>query len=779
VRRRSPTRWALIAAVTAVAACFVSPVATTASFAITPGGPAVVVTVNTAGTTSQATFHGTVGQRVSLNITNVTITSTKVSFLKPDGTNLVTPFTVLKSGYYLDVRTLPATGTYKIVVDPKYDYVGKMTLRLYDVPPDPSGVVVPGGAAVPVATTTPGQNATLTFDGTVGHRISVNLTDSTYTTAKLRIYNPDSSLLYPTALTFGVAGNFLEPKTLPSTGTYTLQIDPVQLAKGTVNVQVFDVPDDAGGPVAACTSLPCAPPTTVTTTTPGQNGRLTFSGLAGQRVAVLGGSSTYLAPIKLSILKPDLTALATPITIGPGVDGFTGPKTLPADGVYTVLSDPHLADTGSLDVTLYTVPADVTGTITPGTPLTVPTMMPGQNALFTFTGAANQRVSLNLTNVTYGSAKVSILKPDLTELTTPLFVPNTVGNFQEPVKLPVSGTYTVKVDPQGAATGSVDVSLYIVPADVTGALTAGVLKNVSITTPGQNAVLTYAGTSGQRIFIDVLNVTLEDAKLRVTRPDGTNLQAPIPFGTAGTYVENKTLNQTGTYKVWIDPTDELTGSLDVVLYVVPADVTGTLVNGVAKVVTTTTPGQNAAQTFSATNGQRIFLKVSNVSLTGETSPSVRVKILKPDGLTFASIFNAVTGDDYIDTKTVTASGTYKVVVDPQGRTTGSVTLTYYVVPSDLTGVLAPSLSPNFAPGQNATYTFAATAGQAATLTVSGSALSLVKVELKSPTGTTLDFMYWDTSGGSFTVDPLPETGTYSVLVNPVGAASGSLTLTKS
>jgi hypothetical protein len=406
--------------------------------------------------------------------------------------------------------------------------------------------------------------------------------------------------------------------------------------------------------------------------------------------------------------------------------------------------------------------------------------MPGQNAKFTFSGTANQRVSLNLTNVAYGSAKVSILKPDLSQLAPPLYVPNTLGSFQEPVKLPVTGTYTVYVDPQGSATGSVDLSLYLVPGDVTGALTVGVVKNVAFTTPGQNAVLTYAGTTGQRIFIDVLNVTVEDAKLKVTRPDGTNLQATIPFGTAGTYVENKTLNQNGTYKVWIDPTDEWTGSLDIVLYVVPADVTGTLANGVAKVVTTTTPGQNAAQTFSATNGQRIFLKVSNVSLTGETIPSVRVKILKPDGLTFASIFNAVTGDDYIDTKTVTASGTYKVVVDPQGRTTGSVTLTYYVVPADLTGTLVSPATVNFAtPGQNATYTFAGTAGQAVTIAVSGSALSLVRVELKSPTGTSLDVGFWDTSGGTFTVDPLPATGTYTVTLNPQGAASGSLTLTKS
>jgi hypothetical protein len=76
VRRSSSTRFGLLAALAALAALVVSPIADTANFTISPDGPPVVVTVNTAGGTSTATFTTSLpNQRVSLNITNVTITS--------------------------------------------------------------------------------------------------------------------------------------------------------------------------------------------------------------------------------------------------------------------------------------------------------------------------------------------------------------------------------------------------------------------------------------------------------------------------------------------------------------------------------------------------------------------------------------------------------------------------------------------------------------------------------------------------------------------------------
>ena len=782
VRRRSSTRWALATAAVAVAAFIVSPVATTASYTIVPGGSAVTVVVSTAGTTSTASFAGTAGQRVSLNFTSVTISSSKISILKPGGTNLLTPFTVTRAGRFLDVKTLPSTGTYKIVVDPRYDYTGRMTLRLYDVPADPTAAITVGGAPVTVTTTTPGQNATLTFSGTLGQRVSANLTDVNYASGKLRIVSPDLTQLYTPALAFGSAGNFLEPKLLPATGTYTIQVDPQLLATGSATVQVYNVPANPSSPITACTALPCTP-TTATTTAPGQNAGLTFSGTAGQRVSVLAGNSTYGLPLKLSILKPDLTPLFSPaITVG-GFDGFVETKTLDANGTYTISIDPQSGDIGSVDVQLFTVPADVTGPITPGTPLTATTTVPGQNALYTFSGTINQRVSVNLTNVTYGSARVSILKPDLSQLAPPLFVPNTLGDFLEPVKLPVTGTYRVKVDPQGASTGSLDVKLYIVPPDVTGALTANVTKNVSLPTPGENAVLTYAGTSGQRIFVNLTNVTVGDseccsAKLKITRPDGSALQTSKTFGTNGTYVDTKALTQNGTYKVWIDPIDEATGALDVTLYLVPADAAATspalTANGVSASVTTTVPGQSGKISFTAPANQRFAYKLNTF---GPGFCDVKTTLYDPSGAKIIGTGPTCAPDgSWFDTRTLGVAGTYKILVDPQGLLTGTANLTLYAVPADVVTTLGSASSVSLTPGQNAFLSFSGTAGQTATVTpqtggtIGLTRASLVKSDKKTQVG---GAQYWDPSSGDPVAASLPAAGTYYLLFDPVGGFSGS------
>ena len=55
------------------------------------------------------------------------------------------------SGGFIDARTLPADGTYTLVVDPQGTATGSATLTLYDVPPDASGSIVPEtlkGAAI-------------------------------------------------------------------------------------------------------------------------------------------------------------------------------------------------------------------------------------------------------------------------------------------------------------------------------------------------------------------------------------------------------------------------------------------------------------------------------------------------------------------------------------------------------------------------------------------------------------------------------------------------------
>ncbi len=90
------------------------------------------------------------------------------------------------SGALKNTQTLAVTGTYSILVDPSGDRIGSVTSTLYDVPPNVTGSITPGGAAVTVATGTPGQNAQLSFNLTAGQMVSLNITGVTVNTSHVK-----------------------------------------------------------------------------------------------------------------------------------------------------------------------------------------------------------------------------------------------------------------------------------------------------------------------------------------------------------------------------------------------------------------------------------------------------------------------------------------------------------------------------------------------------------------------------------------------------------------
>lgn len=151
----------------------VSDVATAARISF---ASATTVTVSMANKIGLRLFDGTLGQRVSLLGTNgmtgqVVGCDVTVTLLSP----FVAPLAAgcMESSGFLDMRTLPVTGTYAILVDPASTATGSVTLTLHDVPSDYTSSITPGGSAVTATMSTPGQNGTLMFSGTSGQRISV------------------------------------------------------------------------------------------------------------------------------------------------------------------------------------------------------------------------------------------------------------------------------------------------------------------------------------------------------------------------------------------------------------------------------------------------------------------------------------------------------------------------------------------------------------------------------------------------------------------------------
>ena len=797
-RRWRPARLTLLACV--LAAALAGPAAGS-SYTITYG-QSKVVTTTSSSEKAKLTFSGTAGDRVSMRISGVTMSpyaSTGVNVSIATGSTTVTgsSFLMGRNGAFMEPVTLPSTGSYTITLDPQNTYTGSATVQIWKVPADATGSATEGGAGVTISMNTPGQNGSVTFAASSGDRVSIKLSGvsigtSTLNSATISVLTPASTALVP-SFKIGTSAGFVDPVNLTPTGTYTVVVDPRTYFTGSITVSVYAVSADQSASLTVGTQLPLS----FASSSPGQNASVTFAGTSGQHmslnVSTVTIGSSLTSGTNVTILKPDSTVLTGATAVGtPGK--FFEPVTLPATGTYTILVDPQGSNTGSLNLDLYNPPADSTGTLTAGgagTTFSVASTAAGQNGTFTFNGSLNQRISMNFSNVTIGSlvagTKVTVKKPDGTTLVSALDV-GTIGAFVDTMVLPAGGTYTVKVDPQGANTGSMQINLYTVPANVTGTLTAGSSQTVTNTVPGQNMSLTFSGSLNQRVFVDLTNVTIGSNALtgtRVTliRPNGATLGVPVNVGTNGGYIDLTTLPVAGTYTIKIDPQGANTGSIKVWLYPAPADVSGSLSlltsgSQSGTTVTTTVPGQNISETFSGTLNHSISLDISSVSIGSSPGFGATVTIYKPDGTILVSGFGVGTDGKFMEPVKLPVTGTYKIKIDPVGDNTGSATLKLFDVPADVNaGTLvkdAASLtSTTVVPGQNATATFAGTAGDADTFSVDGANTCSVQVTMTSGSNTVISNFQMPAGASDNIV--LPVTGTYTVKVDYLGNCYGAET----
>jgi hypothetical protein len=289
--------------------------------------------------------------------------------------------------------------------------------------------------------------------------------------------------------------------------------------------------------------------------------------MQGQRVSLNGSNETFPnltgCDLNVSVLKPD----ATPLTTLPCWEsgGFLDVTTLPDTGNYTVALNPGGPAFGTITLTLYEVPADLTGSITAGTPLPVTVDIPGRNAAITFTGSAGQRVSLRGTSTFPNFPGCDLVVGVSTPSGPPLAALPCwdLGGFLDATTLPEPGTYTIAVDPAGAATGTLTLTLYNVPPDVTGTLTIGAAAvPVSLNTPGQNAAFTFAGTNGQQVTVRLTANGIGSTTVRLKRPDGTT-QTSATSSATNFNLATVTLASPGIYTVQIDPASFNTGTISV------------------------------------------------------------------------------------------------------------------------------------------------------------------------------------------------------------------------
>jgi YD repeat-containing protein len=745
-------------------------------------------------------FDGVAGQRVSIDATG-TLPFTWMYIHGPDN-QTVASFTtnVGSTSGLIDTFTLPLTGTYTFSLWSNNQGPGTTTVNIRDVT-DITGNISIGGPPLPISTNIPGQNAWVSFNGNAGRRVRLTATNVTYSSGatSVFIYNPDGTINC-SMLNVSSAGAAVESLNLPVNGVYKILIDPRGSNTGGATLALSEITANITGSIAAGGSS-----VTATTSAPEQNIQLSFNGVFGQRVSVLLSSVTIGTSSecgsKLTIYKPDGSPFFSDTCVSAPAK-FIDTMWLPVSGTYTILLDPQGSLTGSVRVRIYDVPPDVKGAMTvDGSPLTVTVTTPGQNAHLTFYGNQNQRVGIHLTEVTIQSVSTPTACGSKIDFTSAFgnATPQTIDSCVRPpskfldITLPVSGTQTITINPYVNYVGSMTVTLSNVPPDVTGVIVAGGAPlTVSTNNMGQNAAITFNGTVGQRVSMDMTGINIGAAgtcgsALTIRDPYGSVLLSDTCVSASSKFIDSFYLSAggqptgtPGTYTIYINPYDANTGSITLTLYNVPADVSGPITAGGGAVdLAISTPGQNAALTFSGTAGQRVSLDLTNI-LIGQLGTCGSIVTLTDSwGGTFATDTCVSSPSKFIDTVTLPAAGTYRINVNPYDKNVGGMTLRLYNVPADVTSSVRVGRSVSVStttPGQNAKVTFSGSAGQLVTVRLTNNTMGSVTVTLRKPDGTALTSATSSAAGFDLTTQTLPTRDTYTIDINPNVSNTGSITV---
>jgi YD repeat-containing protein len=325
-------------------------VSVTTSAGTATSTPSFTVTTAGAGQPTITSFSpsiGTPGTSVSITGTNFDTTTANDKVKFNVGPSI--PSTATTTSLSVSVPG-PGTSGHLVVATP----AGTVSSTSdFFVPPSPFTASSVGytsrvslGSGQTVTISTGGQIGLLVFDETAGHRASLLTSSNTMTSTggatTISINNPSGTSLASQSVT--TSAPFIAAQNVSVTGTYTVVIQPASSATGSITVTVYDVPTDVAGSITVGGSS-----VSITTTTPGQGGTLTFSGTSGQQVTVHATSNT-ISNVTVSLVNPD-GSLVTSQTSSSSSFNLTS-STLAETGTFTIKVSASQGNTGGITIQL-------------------------------------------------------------------------------------------------------------------------------------------------------------------------------------------------------------------------------------------------------------------------------------------------------------------------------------------------------------------------------------------------------------------------------------------
>ncbi|MGW2055007.1 RHS repeat-associated core domain-containing protein [Streptomyces sp. NPDC001840] len=721
------------------------------------------ISVTTPGNRAQILFDVDPGDDIGFGFTNSTFNSSlTLELYDPQGGKVGGNGTVNGVADDWEVTDLPLAGQYSLIVRPGTGNIGSATVT---VSKRVEGLLDLAGPTSVTPLSRAGQDGILTFSALLGDSLSLGIDTATVNKSMYaRLYGPDGDQVFSRYVGANGAGA-IDLDALTQSGPYTLTLDPDGAATGTVKV--------TGSHYADAGILdPAAPAVELPIDRIGQDGRATFTATAGQRISLGTAASGLGSYTRMEIRRPNGSQLDF-YTVPDNSSAEWDSSVLPDSGTYTIAALPNNAlATGRLTMTL-SRPVQLAALSTTGGPVAMNIARFGQNAQGAFTANAGAQLTLGVTGNTFTEVvDVSVLAPSGTAVVNGENVSAGKPATIDLSGLPETGSYTVLLEPNRGATGSLT-------------LTLNEDRAVPLTSDGASATADLS-RAGQRARIDFTapdTTSLGFAATGNSVPQSTDIRLIPEGGTAqsvGSFAKNADgvyyltgLTAGKKYTLLLTPASAATGS--VTLWLSKPVAAGALTTASPSATgEVTRPGQQLEYTLGAAAGDGFAVVFSATTLTAQSS----IRHLPPGATADVSVGSLRTTDIDVALRAPLAAGTHRVLVQPNAPATGRTTATLVRdVDAGAATVGGPQKPITVStPGGHGHLTFTGTKGQKLTLGITAPASEWV-LSIFGPDGKWLvNERSMSASTLSYALAALPADGVYTLTLDPGALKTGTYTL---
>lgn len=547
--------------------------------------------------------------------------------------------------------------------------LGTVVLLMASVAPDITAAPLALNTTVTGILSEPGQQASYTFTGTSGQRLFYDALDGDFDGIAVRLLGPSGAVIHLNQNADSDSAQF----TLIESGGYTLVIDGNGATTGDFGFRLDDLGTQPPLVLDSVIGKTLNPGFSIDwykfTAVGGEH--LYFDGLGPN----LGGNWNLYGPNGVSIGSAGIGADFEVTLTQPGVHLLAIIGTSPNPVPYSIQ---------------VLTPTDPIKTLTFNTAASGVLAGPGDQALYTFTATAGQRLFYDALEGDFDSIGVRLLHPSGTSV----FLNQNADSDGGPYTIVDSGIYTLVIDGNGPTTGDFSFRLLNLATLPALPFDAPITKTL---TPGFSAdFYAFEGIAGQTLYFDGLGANA----------GGTwNLFGPGNENIGGSSIGGDfeiTLPRSGAHFLAIagSAASPVAYSVQVVTFDLPTNplVLGSTVNG-----TLAEPGERDLFTFAGTAGQRLYYDALDRDFE-----SINARLLSPTGTILWEVNHASDRDPI----TLTQTGSYSLVLDGNAGTVGDYSFRLLDLASaaamNLTTPISGSLNPR---SRTDAYQFNGTKGQ--------------------------------------------------------------------